>query len=152
MGKFHVEIGDELSLVVRSLAWLNAIPKDSTDHKTRREIIEEQGGEIDLPPCSAPFLLGALLEIGPAMSGGMALAPIGWRDVEAWQRCMSVRLAPWQAQMLVSLSRHYVNFAREAEKPDCKAPWDDEDIETRRERVARQLKAAMKALSIRKKG
>jgi hypothetical protein len=131
---------------------LNAIPQGSTDQKCRRELIVEAGGEIDLPSCSAPFLLGALLEIGPAISGGMALAPIGWRDVEAWQRCTSVKLPPWQAQMLVNLSRQYVSFARDAEKPDCRAPWDEEDVETRRERVSRQLKAAMKALSVRKKG
>lgn len=152
MGKFYGEIGDELSLVVRSLAWLNAIPKGSKDQKTRREIVEEQGGEIDLPPCSAPFLFGVLLEIGPAMSGGMSLAPIGWRDIEAWQRCTGVRLPPWQSRMLIGLSRQYVSFGRDAEKPDCPAPWDDEDIETRRARVERQLKAAMKALSVKKKG
>lgn len=82
----------------------------------------------------------------------MSLAPISWRDIEAWQRCTGVRLPPWQAQILVRLSREYVSFSREAEKPDCPAPWRQEDQETMRARVARELKAAMRALSSRKKG
>lgn len=108
--------------------------------------MEEEGEDVEIPACSAPFLLGILLEIGPALSSGMGLVSIGWRDIEAWQHCTSVRLPPWQSQMLVRLSREYVASIHAAEKPDCRPPWEDEAIEDRRDRVARKLEKAFRAM------
>lgn len=107
------------------------------------------GQDIDLPECAAPFLVSRLLEIGPVTAGAMGMAPIGWRDIDAWQACTSVRMPPWQSRMLVELSREYVAFSRTAEKADCPAPWSDEArTESRREAIARSLKMGFKALMV----
>jgi hypothetical protein len=108
-----------------------------------------EGQDIDLPECDAPFLVTRLLEIGPVTAGATRMAPIGWRDIEAWQACTGVRQPPWQSRLLVELSREYVSFSRAAEKPDCPAPWSDEArTESRREAIARSLKIGFKALMV----
>jgi hypothetical protein len=92
------------------------------------------------------FLIGYLLEVGPTVATGMGAAAIGWRDVEAWQACLGIRVPPWQARLLVELSREYVSFSRSAEKPDCPSPLSAEMDDTRRERVARALRIGFRAM------
>lgn len=49
--------------------------------------------------------------------------------------------------MIVSLSREYLSFSREAEKPDCPSPALDPIVfESQREGVARALSVGFKAL------
>lgn len=113
--------------------------------------MEQAGLDISLPDCSTPFLISYLLELGPVVSAGLGLAPIGWRDIEAWQACTATRLPPWQARMLVELSREYVSFSREAEKPDCLSPISDEaQTENRREAVERSLRIGFRAMMMKK--
>ena len=91
-------------------------------------------------------MLSLLSEIGIVVAGGMAPAPIGWRDIEAWQGCTGVRLPPWQSRLLVELSREYVGFLREAEKPECREPWLDQPVEERNARIAEKLSAFCRSL------
>jgi hypothetical protein len=41
--------------------------------------------------------------ISGCRTNGMTPATIGWRDLDAWQRQMDVRLEPWEAAILVEL-------------------------------------------------
>jgi hypothetical protein len=113
---------------------------------TRREEMEAAGEDIVLPDCAAPFIVAELLEIGPVLSGSMGMSAIGWRDIEAWQSCMGVELAPWRSRLLVELSREYASFSQKAEKADCPAPWVEVMTEDRREKIARSLKIGLEAL------
>jgi hypothetical protein len=114
--------------------------------------MEADGEPIFLPDCSAPFIIAQLLEIGPVVAGTMGSAAISWRDLVAWQQCTGVPLPPWQARMLVELSREYLSFSSDAEKPDCPAPWVDQELtESRRETIARSLRSNLRAM-MKKKG
>lgn len=109
--------------------------------------MENAGQEPELPDCSAPFLISRLLEIGPTVPSGFGPAPLGWRDVEAWQSCSGLRLPPWQARLMIELSREFCSFTKKAEEPDCLAPWSDEAVVVdRRAEVARQLRVGFKSL------
>lgn len=108
--------------------------------------------EPPLPPCPAPFIVEHLVEIGPVVSSGMGSAPIGWPDIMAWQGCTGVALSPWAARQIRSLSIAYLTMCREAEKPDCPAPWQStENIETNRDQVSRRLGLALNAIARRGK-
>ena len=86
------------------------------------------------------------------MSGGFGMVPLSWRDLVAWQACSGVDLPPWQARLMIELSREFCAFQRKAEKPDCPAPWSEEAAaENRRGRVARELRIGFKALIMSKK-
>jgi hypothetical protein len=77
----------------------------------------------------------------------MGMAPIGWRDIEAWQSCVGIGLPPWQARALMDMSREYSAFSRLAEKPDCPSPTSEEAMgESRRDQVARALKIGLRAM------
>jgi hypothetical protein len=150
LGKFYRSLGDELRTVVRSIAWLNAVPvsdnKTLKERLTRRESFEARGEEINLPECSLPFMVGYFMEVGPVVSTGMGPAPISWQDLLAWQSCIGVCLPPWQLRMLVGMSQEYVSFSRKAEKPDCPAPWVEEMDDDRRLSIARRLKMGFKSM------
>ena len=102
---------------------------------------------MPIPPCSAPFLLDYLLEIGPLVPAGLGVGPIGFRDIQAWQECIGIRLAPWQARLMVDLSRQYLSAAKDAVEPGCLAPWSDEArLADRRASIDQALRAGFRAL------
>lgn len=107
-----------------------------------------RGQAVPLPPCPVPFLIEYLVEIGPVVPSGVGSAPIGWCDIVAWQACTAITLPPWQAQLLRRLSKEYLAMCRDAEKPDCPAPWQSiQTIESNRDKVCRRLGQALDALS-----
>lgn len=159
MGKFYEGLGDELSLYVRMLAWLNTAPraperpggkptpKRDEDTRSRLERFQADGIEPDMPPLVAPWIVEHLMEIGPIESAGMGVAPIGWRTIHAWQEVTGAVLQPWEARLLHRLSAEYVMESRRAEKANCPAPWSDVPREDQRAAVSRGLSALFGGLA-----
>lgn len=152
MGGFYRRVGDELNLYVRQLAWLHAAPEPenkAVDAKTvlpRIEQYQAAGKVVSLPPVSAPHLAQYLMEIGPFVSTGMGEAPIGWRDIEAWQNLTGTDLEPWEARIVYSLSRAYISQSSKSRKDDCPAPYlTAEDMVANREAAAEQVALAFRA-------
>lgn len=85
--------------------------------------MRQDGIEPEMPPQSAPHIVGYLMEVGPAEAAGMGVAPVSWQAIDAWQRRTAIVLPPWQALLLRRLSAEYVAESRRAEKPDCPPPW-----------------------------
>ncbi len=107
----------------------------------------DEGIDLGIPDVRAPHLLSYLLEIGPVVSGGWGPAAIDWRDLVAWQTCTSIRLAPWESRMLVSLSRDYLAYSKKAEEPSCLSPLSSEAQKSNnRDAIARSLKIGFKAM------
>lgn len=100
-----------------------------------------------LPECSADFLLPIFLEIGPVIQTGLGAVSFGFREVAAWQTCIGHELPPWQARILVDMSREYASFNSEAEKPECPSPLD-EGVQSadRRDAVFKALRGKMRGL------
>lgn len=146
---FYARLGEQLSRFVRQRAWLGTAPdkgrNEKIDPPPRITAMTERGQHIPIPPNPAPYLTDWLFEIGPAQSGGMALAAIGWRDMAAWQDLTGIELLPWEARLLRRLSHDFVAMCREARSPACPMPWDgietDQDVNDNRAKVSRQLKA-----------
>jgi hypothetical protein len=84
-----------------------------------------------LPPNPAPHVTDWLIEIG-LTEAGMGVGPITWLQIDAWQRCTGVPLAPWEARLLHRLSLAYVAEGRRAEDENCPPPW--RTLPTARER------------------
>lgn len=152
MVKFYEGLGDQLSLYVRQIAWLNTVPKDPKEKRladqapapepmTRLERMKADGLDPLLPDCPAPHLIEHLMEVGPFEVTGMERVPISWREMQAWQDQTGVCLDTWQARMLRRLSTDYLSSSRAAEKPDCPAPFAAVGSEENRDAIARQLEA-----------
>ncbi len=150
MGVFYEWLGERLSLFVRQQAWLGTAPErdknDKFDPEPRIKAMMARGEEIPIPDNPAKYLTDWLFEIGPSVPGGMSAAPIGWRDMAAWQDLSGVELLPWEAKTLRSLSRDFVAASHDARKRDCPPPWDGvetaEDRDQRRKTVDAKLRAA----------
>lgn len=151
MGVFYEWLGEELSLFVRQQAWLATAPDrdkhEKTDPEPRIKAMAARGEHIPIPPNPARYLTDWLFEIGPSVPGGMAPAPIGWRDITAWQDLTGVELLPWEARVLRRLSRDFVTASREARERNCPMPWSGiettDDVAARRADVTAKLRAAL---------
>ena len=153
---------------MRHLAWLGAVPREKSedqarDHqalrgdqrkaipkpkpKSRQEQMEADGVIIEMPPNPAPFIIDRLMEVGPAMGGGMERAPITFTEIENWKATTWSSLMPWESRMLRRLSVAFVAESHRAEEPDCPPPWVDEIEGAQLDRVVieRNIRSALAA-------
>ncbi|CDO34994.1 hypothetical protein [Novosphingobium sp. KN65.2] len=151
MGRFFGSVGEQLTLFVQQLAWLNTAPdkrkgdkKDARLNPTRRETLFKQGAPIHLPDNPAPHITDWLIDIGPIMGDDA----IGWRDMTAWQELTGIALQPWEAREIRRLSKVYINQYHDARAPDCPAPWAGAhaDIVSNRDRVNSQVRAVFSGM------
>lgn len=111
--------------------------------------MERSGGLPDLPDCPAPHIYQQLIEVGPSMAGAMGAAPLTFGEIDAWVRRAGITLPPWQAKMLVRLSRDYVGELHRAEEHGCPPPWAEEPIsDDKRAAISREISTGFKALII----
>jgi hypothetical protein len=115
---------------VRHSAWLGAVPesKDSaradSAELSRRERIECDGGEIEMPPLDqGEYLIGYLYEVGPTVAAGMGAGPVTFAEMAAWQAARGFELEPWEARLLRRLSVDYLAESHRATQRDCQPPW-----------------------------
>ena len=132
MGKLQRRLGDDLSLLVRQTAWLNATPKPPAGSRraksdaptlSRREQLKRNRIPPPLPPNPAPHIVDRLVEIGLTEAAGMGAGPLSWAAIVAWQTATGVRLPPWEARLIRRLSLDYVAESHRAEDETCVAPW-----------------------------
>jgi hypothetical protein len=143
MGKFYQGLGEELSLYVRHMAWLNAVPDKAT--KSRREAM---GTDPEMPPCDAQYLAAYLFEVGPSIAGAMGEGPLTHAELLAWQSNTGIELNAWESRMLKRLSSEYLNAAFSAKEPACLPPWTDApDVATDEARVAADMKQSIRGLA-----
>jgi hypothetical protein len=150
--EFQQKLSGKLTLYVRQLAWLHATPKP--DEKTKRaktadpvktlsrlDQMKRDGVVPAMPFNPAPHILSRLIEIGLTESNGMGATPLSWREINEWQRAMSIELAPWEARLIRRLSVEYLTEGRRAESENCPPPWRAEV--TQRERDLEQARLEM---------
>ncbi|WP_051971855.1 hypothetical protein [Massilia sp. 9096] len=119
-----------MALYVRHAAWLNAAPKppkgDNTPSKSRRETLEGEGIEPELPPLEwGGYLVEYLFEFGPTTATGMGSVPVEPQCIESWQRQTGLNLSPWEFLTLQRLSKEYAAEASNATEPDRFAPFTE---------------------------
>lgn len=91
---------------------------------SRRERIERDGGEIEMPPVDqGEYLIGYLYEMGPTVSAGMGAGPVSFAELVAWQAARGFELEPWEARLLRRLSVDYLAESHRATQRDCQPPW-----------------------------
>lgn len=143
MGVFYRWLGDGLSLYVRQLAWLHAVPEvkhGKTTKQGEKSRFDDLGEAALVPPNPAPHIVDWLMDIGPTAPDA---APLSWRDIAAWQSITGIELEPWEGRLIRRLSGDFAAMRLKAEKSECPPPWtgSDEDIASNRNRVAMKVKA-----------
>ena len=91
---------------------------------SRRERIERDGGEIEMPPFDeGEYLIAYLYELGPTVAAGMGAGPVTFAEMCAWQVARGFELEPWEARLLRRLSVDYLAESHRATQRDCRPPW-----------------------------
>lgn len=91
---------------------------------SRRERIERDGDEIEMPPVDqGEYLIGYLYELGPTVATGMGAGPITFAELVAWQAARGFEIEPWEARLLRRLSVDYLAESHRATQRDCQPPW-----------------------------
>ena len=115
---------------MRHSAWLGAVPEAAPGARadatklSRRERIERDGGEIEMPPFDeGEYLIAYLYELGPTVAAGMGAGPVTFAEMAAWQAARGFELEPWEARLLRRLSVDYLAESHRATQRDCRPPW-----------------------------
>ena len=165
MGKFQAGLRDSLILFARQHAWLHAVPRrptpkrprttassqpdDSQPGPTRAQQLQADGRTLPLPPlASASALWHWLHDAGLYSRAGFnGRQPLGWSDLDAWQRGTGVRLAPWQARAMLAASAAWVFEYAQASEPDHPQPWmSAHTIAADRATVDRKMRGILSAM------
>lgn len=82
--------------------------------------MEEVLGKMPMPDSASNHpLVIALFEIGPVEFEGH----LTWRELESWQRLMGIELEPWEAIVLIDLSRAFFQQKQESKSISSLCPW-----------------------------
>jgi hypothetical protein len=104
----------------------NAKPAIGAQRKSRRDEMKADDVEPDMPPVEwGRYLVEYLFEFGPTMAAGMGSAPLAPSEIEAAQRLLGIQLQPWEARLLLRLSREYLEESHRATQYNCAPPWRD---------------------------
>ena len=152
MGKFYEGLGDELSLYVRFVAWLNAVPKpDKPAAPGLREFSRLEKLRADkkddaylpnMPEPGAIHLVAHLWDAGPTMAGAMGAMPLTFTELAAWQAATGNDLAPWELRTLRRLSADYLNESKQAQDPQQPSPLQVQMTQQDRLDVSNKLRSA----------
>jgi len=115
---------------VRHSAWLGAVPEAAPGARadaaklSRRERIERDGAEIEMPPFDdGEYLIAYLYELGPTVAADMGAGPVTFAEMAAWQVARGFELEPWEARLLRRLSVDYLAESHRATERNCPPPW-----------------------------
>lgn len=87
----------------------------------RRLEIEDILGYVPAPDVEqGQYLIDILFQVGPT-KGEM---PLCEGDLEPWERRRGIELMPWQADLLVDLSRTYMVESHAARETAALCPWE----------------------------
>lgn len=116
--------------------------------KTRAEQIEEDGGVIELPEQTAPYLLDYLQRIGVYGFGAMGPVPLSSQEIRAWCEGSGINLKPWEFEAIRNASRAYLASlnGKEADPPygDPEDLCDPDVVDARIERLFDRLARPVK--------
>ena len=129
----------------RQSGWADATPKEA--HQSNRE----RNPDLQYPAVldeSDEILTRLLYVVGPAKSTGFGLTGISWPDLKAWSDLTRIRLAPWQAEILIIMSRGYASeFSAASSEKYTDPPWaDEETLEKRAAAVPDILRTGLRSL------
>ena len=100
------------------------------------------------------MLTSLLYTIGPGVSTGFGFAPLPWMDIYAWRNLMGALLTPWEAAVIMSMSRAYTaGFNAASGAKESNPPWSEDHVkEARKAEVPDILRSGLRALAKRKTG
>lgn len=116
---------------------------------TRLQKIQSQGVAPAMPPPGmAAYLADYLFDAGPVTHNAMGSAPLGWQDLQAWQRSTGIELQAWEARALRRLSHTYLGASQAALAPDCPPPWSAQPTPERRAHISHSLRNIFKSMKV----
>lgn len=98
------------------MGWLSAIPEsENKDGKVTRwphsrwtQIVDEEGGDPELPDDAESYLIRGMLRAGPTIPmGGGGLRPLDWQDIWHWSLCTGEIEDPWEFEVIYDLSNEF---------------------------------------------
>lgn len=88
--------------------------------RMRRKDIEEILGEVPAPEVKdGQYLIDILFQLGP-FRGDL---PLSEADLEPWERRREIELLPWQAELIVDMSKAYLGEMHSSREWSALCPW-----------------------------
>jgi hypothetical protein len=88
--------------------------------RPRRDEMEEVLGRLPMPHLEAgQYLVDLLFKVGPVQKE----APLDEQMLESWERRRGVQLRPWEAEVVVEMSRAYLSEMYAARALGAQPAW-----------------------------
>ncbi len=88
---------------------------------SRRAEFERDNHPVEMPECTAFYLLDYLLELGVTLGD----AAITHAELRSWMDNTGIDLNSWEVRSIKSLSEAYLSTTYEARAVDAETPWED---------------------------
>jgi hypothetical protein len=128
-------------------------PPEPPEPIARRKAYEDEGEPLPLPECPDPMLVEWLMEAGPVMPSGYGPVGITWTELTSGQQRTGIELQPWEARLMVRLSREFASESIAAGKPNRPAPMEEtKPSDAKRAAVDQAVRTSMRAMIAAQKG
>ncbi|MDP3228400.1 MAG: hypothetical protein Q8N13_10550 [Acidovorax sp.] len=112
-------------MLARQVAWASVRPEDAKGKKAelcRMEQIELDGGTLEMPELSMPYLWAYLQDVGLCERGDMGPRPLSSTELQAWAKGSGLQLDAWEFRALRKASRAFV---AQLGSDDTQPPYGD---------------------------
>jgi hypothetical protein len=131
------------------MAWLQAPVdpdfKHQKNHESRLEKFDENAEELQYEPeAYSTYIINIANSIGLYLNGGYGPIPITWTEILSWSILTKTKITPWEACLIMKLSKAFVSQLSISKNPSCISPIqeiDEEKLELKRKAISDAFKA-----------
>lgn len=154
---------------VRHIAWLNAVPEDDKDKRSRYEILKkekehfEQSGQqpellrcvcllMETPdiPDSMHIYMEYMNELGFFVENGFGISPLPYAEIKAWAELQEISLTPFESRLLRRISQAYVSQYNISSKSGSESPYRIDEQRKRKDISAQIIQTKAMTLATQK--
>lgn len=154
MGWIFGGVARDSEIWVKQTAWLQAPVdpdfKPSKKYESRLEKFKENSEEIKYEPeAYSNYIINIANSIGLYLNSGYGPVPITWTEILSWSTLTKIEITPWEANLIMKLSRAFVSQFSISKNPACISPIlevDEENLELKRKQISDAFKAMPKLI------
>lgn len=131
------------------MAWLQAPVDPDFKHKktyeSRLEKFDENAEELKYEPeAYSTYIINIANSIGLYLNSGYGPIPLTWSEILSWSTLTKTKITPWEATLVMKLSKSFVSQLSISKSPSCISPIqeiDEEKLKLKRKSISDAFKS-----------
>lgn len=152
MGWIFGGVARDSDVWVRQLAWLHSPIdpdfKPSKIRESRIDTLEKDSYLLQIKPeAYSSYIINLINQIGPYQNGEYGPQPLSWTELRSWSILTKTKITPWEADLIMKLSKSFVSQLSLSKDPSCISPVhevDEEKLSIKRKQISDAFKSMAK--------